>query len=91
MFDTDSEDEVLFQGVIDLLALRGDRAILIDYKFSRHGDEQLIADYSRQLQVYAEAVRRIAKCEHIAAYIVNLKRLTCIELPFFEKRQNQTK
>ena len=91
LFDTDSEDEVLFQGVIDLLALRGDRAILIDYKFSRHGDEQLIADYSRQLQVYAEAVRRIAKCEHIAAYIVNLKRLTCIELPFFEKRQNQTK
>lgn len=81
LFDTDCCDEVIVQGAIDLLALTGDEAIIIDYKFSTHAEKQLASDYTKQLQIYAAAVRKIIKPRKISAFIVNLNRLFCIELP----------
>ena len=81
LFATDSEDEVLVQGAIDLLAVRGDEALIIDYKYSTHSDERLVRDYARQLEIYAAAVGKIAKIEKISAHIVNLDRLSCVHVP----------
>ena len=59
---------LLVQGKIDLLILRGREAVIVDYKFSAHSDEQLRALYAPQLDRYAEAVRR-AGFEVKAAYL----------------------
>ena len=46
------EDEVLVQGVIDLLAVNGGEAVIVDYKFSSRGAEGLKATYEKQLLLY---------------------------------------
>ena len=51
-------DGMMLQGVIDLLAVRGGEAEIIDYKTGALTPERL-AKYSRQLTIYAEAVRRV--------------------------------
>lgn len=78
LFETDAEDEVLVQGVIDLLAARGGECIVIDYKYSSHGPEQLLARYAPQLKIYAAAARR-GGASKVRAYIVNI--LQCYTLP----------
>ena len=81
LFGSNSDDEVLVQGAIDLLAVRGEEAYLIDYKYSTHSEERLLRDYTRQLEIYATAVRKILKIPKITSYIVNLNRLSCILVP----------
>lgn len=49
---------VLVQGVIDLLIIDGDRATIVDYKTGKaHGKFE--SGYFRQVDLYAEAVRRL--------------------------------
>ena len=78
LFETDAEDEVLVQGVIDLLATRGGECIVIDYKYSSHGPQELLARYAPQLKIYAAAARRGGAVK-VRAYIVNI--LQCYTLP----------
>ena len=78
LFETDAEDEVLVQGVIDLLATRGGECIVIDYKYSSHGPQELLARYAPQLKIYAAAARR-GGASKVRAYIVNI--LQCYTLP----------
>jgi len=49
-------ENVLVQGVIDLLAVFKDRAIIIDYKTTRAGEGELVKLYKPQLDAYAVAV-----------------------------------
>ena len=51
-------EQILVQGVIDLLAVSNDRAILIDYKTTHASAEKLIEYYKPQLDMYAEAVKQ---------------------------------
>ena len=70
-------EELLFQGAIDLLAVFGDgKAWIIDYKFSVKDQETLKNEYSPQLSLYKKAVARILKIneEDISCSIVNLLR-----------------
>jgi len=53
-------DRVLVQGAIDLLAVWGDRALVLDFKTDRQTDaEALRQAYAAQLAWYALAVRRL--------------------------------
>lgn len=67
-------EEMLFQGAIDLLAVGDGCAEIIDYKYSRKGKEKLRESYSMQLQLYRMAVSRALKLpmEKIACTIVNI-------------------
>jgi len=49
-------EQVLVQGVIDLLAVGSDHAILIDYKTTNANVPKLIEFYKPQLDMYSEAV-----------------------------------
>ena len=49
-------EPVLVQGVIDLLAIYGSRAIIIDYKTTNANETRLVELYSAQLEMYANAV-----------------------------------
>lgn len=70
----DAEDELLVQGVVDLLAVRGEECVIVDYKYSSHGAERLAADYLPQLRIYAAAARRIPGVRRVSACIVNILR-----------------
>ena len=67
-----SEDEVLVQGVIDLMAVKGKECILLDYKYSRMKKEFLLEKYAPQLKLYAAAAERGAGAEKVEAYLVDL-------------------
>ena len=67
--------EVLVQGVIDLLAVKGDVAIIVDYKYSGRNAASLIATYKKQLELYAYAVEKVQKLKVEKTYIFNIR--TC--------------
>ena len=51
------KDEILVQGVVDLFIVNGDKAILIDYKYSSTKNrEKLIGRYKTQLYLYKNAI-----------------------------------
>lgn len=72
VFDTDSDEEVLLQGVIDLLAVSGDAAEIIDYKYSSLGAEGLKRKYGEQLNLYAYAAERSLRVKVISKTLVNI-------------------
>ncbi|MDE6868302.1 MAG: PD-(D/E)XK nuclease family protein, partial [Clostridia bacterium] len=80
--DTTSSDGVLVQGAIDLLALQKDKAVIIDYKYSKKDDTRLIETYSPQLALYKKAVAVITgrKEKDISCVIVNIYRRRQIDL-----------
>ncbi len=72
--DTEADDKVLVQGAIDLLAVTVNGAEIIDYKYSKKSDEELIKKYSPQLALYKKAVAAVLKTDEkfIKATIVNI-------------------
>ena len=71
---TSSRDEILLQGKIDLMALRGEECIIVDYKYSSHSAERVLADYAQQLNIYVAAAKRLPGVKKVSAYIVNILR-----------------
>ena len=54
------EGEVLIQGVLDCYSVRGNTATILDYKTDRVDSEQeLIRRYQVQMDLYAEALKRV--------------------------------
>lgn len=69
----DHGDRVLVQGTIDLY-LKGEKNILIDYKFTRESDEKkLIERYKKQLDLYAQAIENAEKIKVDEIYLISLK------------------
>ncbi|MDE6677388.1 MAG: PD-(D/E)XK nuclease family protein, partial [Clostridia bacterium] len=73
-FGGKAEDEIVFQGAIDLLAEDENGYTIIDYKFSSHDDERIRNDYAPQIKLYRKAVSRALKIDEntIRARIVNI-------------------
>ncbi len=62
LFGPDAEGEVLIQGVLDCYAVTGEEAVILDYKTDRvQTEEELIARYRVQMDLYTEALRRVKK------------------------------
>ena len=70
------DDEVIFQGAIDLLVCRSDGYEVIDYKYSVLSDAELARKYAVQIRLYRKAVARVTGVEESAvrARIVNIAR-----------------
>lgn len=67
------EQKVLVQGIIDLLAVKGDDAIILDYKFtSLKNDDDLVKRYKRQMFFYAYAVENVLKKRVKEVWLVNI-------------------
>lgn len=81
LFETKSQDEVLVQGVIDLMAVKGKECVIVDYKYSSHDAARLLADYTPQLKIYAEAAKKSAGVESVSAYILNILRGFVVRVP----------
>lgn len=72
VFKTDSKEKVLLQGVIDLLALKDGKAVIVDYKYSSLNAESLKKRYGGQLSLYAYAAEKILGVETAEKRLVNL-------------------
>ena len=57
LFNINSNDEVLMQGVIDL-AVFGNKNIIIDYKLTNRPKEEILRTYAPQLNLYACALEK---------------------------------
>ena len=72
LFGSDSKENVLLQGRIDLLVVRKDGAEVIDYKYSSLTGESLVRRYKKQLDLYAYAVENALKIKVVAKRIINV-------------------
>jgi ATP-dependent helicase/nuclease subunit A len=69
-------EQILVQGIIDLLAVKDDEAIIVDYKHSSVVSEEVLkARYEKQLRLYAYAVESVLKKKVKESYLVNVN--TC--------------
>ena len=75
------DDEIIFQGAIDLLVIGGGYEV-IDYKYSVLSDSALKEKYAVQIDLYKKAVARVAgvREEEVRAKIVNIARCREIDL-----------
>jgi len=78
--DTTSNDNILVQGIIDLLCIKGDEVIILDYKYSQKDKDGLIKTYKKQLDLYALAVERSLNKKVIKKAIVSLRNSEVIEI-----------
>ena len=64
-------DEVMLQGVIDLLVVDGDRATVIDFKYTSRSDlvEQ---NYTAQLNSYRLAVKQICGIDKVDCFVLSI-------------------
>ena len=78
-----SNEQILVQGIVDLLAVNGTDAILIDYKYSTiKNDEDLIKNYYTQLKLYKEAVEKCSNYKISEVYLVNVLKLKSVKVDF---------
>ena len=65
---------MIFQGAIDLLAVNGNNAWIIDYKYSMKDANALKEHYKPQLNLYKMATAKILRIpqENIKCSIVNI-------------------
>lgn len=73
-------ENVLLQGIIDLLAVDGENAFIIDYKYSVKSDQNLLQTYKKQVELYAYAVEKVLHYKIKGKYLVNLNKLSVIEV-----------
>ncbi len=76
-----TNEQILVQGIVDLLAVNGDTAILIDYKYSTiKNDDDLIKNYYTQLKLYKEAVEKCSNYKISEVYLINVLQLKCVKV-----------
>ncbi len=73
-------ENVLIQGIIDLLAVDGKDAIIIDYKYSRLDKDKLKEKYQKQLCLYEKAVSSVLGLSVIKKYLFNIYSGEVVEL-----------
>ena len=74
MSDIDCDDEIIFQGAIDLLVEDENGFTVIDYKYSGREDSDIAQKYAVQVKLYKKAVAKImrVKEENVLTRIVNI-------------------
>ena len=70
-----AEGEILVQGIIDLLAVKGDEAIILDYKATGKSREEMLGKYKTQLEIYKKAVENVMKLKVKKTILFNV--FTC--------------
>jgi len=76
-----TEQKVLIQGVIDLLLVNKDKAVIVDYKYSSETNALVLKErYSSQLNTYAYAVENALGKTVEKRLLINLKTFDVIEV-----------
>lgn len=82
----DCDDEIIFQGAIDLLVEDENGFTVIDYKYSGREDEEIAKRYAVQVKLYKKAVAKTMRVreESVQTRILNIAAGREIELNFSE-------
>lgn len=64
--------KVLIQGIMDLIIIKNNKIILIDYKLTHKNKQQIIDTYYKQLELYSLALSKRFKNMQIERLILNL-------------------
>lgn len=64
-------DEVMLQGVIDLLVIGENRAVVVDFKYTTHSDF-VKKNYGAQLASYRLAVQKICGISNVECYVLSI-------------------
>lgn len=64
-------DEVMLQGVIDLLVISDDKAAVIDFKYTSRSD-RVKDNYTAQLNSYKLAVNKICGIQNVDCYVLSI-------------------
>lgn len=76
-----SSELVLIQGIIDLIAVDSDGAILIDYKISTiESDDDLRKSYQTQMHLYKAAIEKILKIKVKKVLLINVLQEKVVEV-----------
>ena len=79
--ETNFDDEILVQGIIDFFATRDGHVILVDYKYSNStSEEYLIKKYKNQLKLYKNALENALKMPVNEIYLLSLKNNNLIKV-----------
>ncbi|MBQ3494242.1 MAG: UvrD-helicase domain-containing protein [Clostridia bacterium] len=73
-------DNVLVQGVCDLIAIKDNDIILVDYKYSSSSEQTLKQRYEKQLALYKTALSLYKENANIKCYILSIKQNKLIEM-----------
>ena len=74
-------DQVLVQGVCDLVVINSDKSVtLVDYKYTSHSNEYLTNKYKKQLKLYKLALEKALQTKQVACKILNIKTCELIEV-----------
>lgn len=77
------DDEIMIQGIVDLFAIREDKIILIDYKYSSSQSEQYLKEkYKNQLKLYKMALENAFEKKVDEIYLLSLKNNKLIYVDF---------
>jgi ATP-dependent exoDNAse (exonuclease V) beta subunit len=79
--DYNGSEQILVQGIIDLIVEDEDGFILIDYKLSKiEEDIDIVKKYSKQLSLYKSAIEKCMNKPVKKVYIINILQEKIIEL-----------
>lgn len=78
---TSLEDKVLVQGVIDLVGIDEEGAVLVDYKYTSLPSSAVVKKYKKQLGVYRIAVERLLDKRVRRAVLVLIRTAEAVEMP----------
>lgn len=65
------QDQTIVQGIMDLLAVKDQEAIIVDYKTTRLSQKDLVAKYCEQLRLYAQAIPQYQVTTYIYSTVHN--------------------
>lgn len=74
-------ENIVVQGAVDLLFVENDEVVIVDFKSDRSKDEnELIASYKQQLEIYAKACSKLLKLPVKELYIYSFALKKAIKL-----------
>jgi len=79
LFGGEVDENMFLQGVIDMLVVGDNEAMVVDYKYTKR-PQYIKQNYQKQLDSYAQAVKQILKIENVKKYVLSLADGQIVEL-----------
>ncbi len=71
VLNSDIEDSITLQGVIDMLVINGNQATVVDFKYTSNSTN-IAKRYARQLDSYRLAVKNICNIDNVECYVLSI-------------------
>lgn len=79
--NTNLQDKIMIQGVIDLFVVKNNSIILVDYKYSNSKNEKyLIKKYAQQIKAYKLALEKALNMSVLESFLLSLKEKKLIKI-----------